>query len=240
MQLDIDTIPIPRTCHGCDSHNAREALLAIHETRTKHREYRTIDRLDQVEKNTTSEYGNRQYKVGDKLDFFKNTVNPQRTRGVVVEQIMDRQYKIRYGDDHLTKVATKKMVPVIEQVTEANPVETTVDADDAIEEDTGLTQRLRTENQSMDTDSQEQDDWPGSNEVSYSEYPEQQDQQYSDSEDTASIVSSSIDPWDEYQLEPCSWWLPLCAGHLRTLSCTVCPLSVPRLHHMFFVGLQCS
>ena len=206
MQLDIETIPIPRTRHGCDSHNAREALLAIHETRTKHREYRTIDRLEQVGKNTTSEYGDRQYKPGDKVDFFKNTVNPQRTRGVVIEQIMDRQYKIRYGDDQHTKVATKNMVPVIEQVTEANPVETTVDADDVIEEDTGLTQQPRTENQSMDkdtpgTDYQEEDDWPGSNEVSYSEYPEEQDHQYSDSEDTASIVSSSIDPWDEYQLE---------------------------------------
>ena len=34
--------------------------------RTKHREYRTNDRLEQVEKNTTPEYGDRQYKPGDK------------------------------------------------------------------------------------------------------------------------------------------------------------------------------
>ena len=63
MQLNINTIPvIPRTSHGSDSHNARESLLAIHETRTKHREHRTNDRLKQVEKNTTPEYGDRQYK----------------------------------------------------------------------------------------------------------------------------------------------------------------------------------
>ena len=129
------------------------------------------------------------------MDFFKNTVNQQRTRGLVIEQIMDKQYKIRYGDDQHTKVATKNMVPVIEQVTEANPVEATVNAEDVIEEDTGLTQQLRTENppthkDTPGTDYQEEDDWSGSNEVSNSEYPEQQDYQISDSEDTASIVSS--------------------------------------------------
>ena len=47
---------------------------------------------------------------GDRVDFFKNTVNPQRTRGVVVEQVMDRQYKVRYGDDQHTKVAVNKNV----------------------------------------------------------------------------------------------------------------------------------
>ena len=140
------------------------------------------------------------------MDFFKNMVNPQRTRGVVIEQIMDRQYKIRYGDDQHTKVATKNMVPVIEQATEANPVEATIDTEDVIEEDTGLTQQLRSGNppthkDTPGTDYQEEDDWPGPNEVSNSEYPEQQDYQISDSEDTASIVSSPIDILDEYQLE---------------------------------------
>ena len=34
----------------------------------------------------------------------------------------NKQYRIRYGDDQLTKVATKNMVLVIEQGAEANPV----------------------------------------------------------------------------------------------------------------------
>ena len=77
------------------------------------------------------------------MDFFKNTVNPQRTRGVVV---MDRQYKVRYRDDQHTKVATKNMVPVISQV---NPVDMDMDTENIIEEDTGLTQQLRTVNPSQ-------------------------------------------------------------------------------------------
>ena len=138
--------------------------MHIHETRVKHREARTNERLRLVEKNSTAEFADRQYKPGDRVDIFKNTVNPQRTRGVVIEQIMDRQYKIRYGDDQHTKVATKNMVPVIEQATEANPVEATIDTEDVIEEDTGLTQQLRSEN-TPGTDHQEEDDWPGPNEV---------------------------------------------------------------------------
>ena len=115
---------------------------------------------------------------------------------------MDRQYKIRYGDDQHTKVATKNMVPVIEQT---NPVETIVDADDVIEEDTGLTQQHRTENRSMDkdtpgTDNQEEDDRPGSNEVSYPEYPGEQDHQHGEL-DAATIVSTATDPWDEHEME---------------------------------------
>ena len=43
MQLNIDTIPvIPRTSHGCDSHNTRESILAIHETRTKQKGTSTV------------------------------------------------------------------------------------------------------------------------------------------------------------------------------------------------------
>ena len=53
--------------------------------------------------------------------FFKNMLNPQRTPRVVIEQVMDKQYKVRYGDNQYTKVATQNMVPVNSQVTEANP-----------------------------------------------------------------------------------------------------------------------
>ena len=65
------------------------------------------------------------------MDFFKNTENPQRTRGVVVEQVMDRQYKVRYGDDQHTKVATKNTVLIISQVTEANPVDMDMNTEDS-------------------------------------------------------------------------------------------------------------
>ena len=75
------------------------------------REVRTTGQLRLVEKrsNRIAECANRKYMPGDREDFFKNTVNPQRTRGVTVEQVMDRQYKVRYGDDQHTKVATQKM-----------------------------------------------------------------------------------------------------------------------------------
>ena len=108
---------------------------------------------------------------------------------------MDRQYKIRYGDDQHTKVAPKNMVPVIEQVAVANPVEVTIDTEDTIEEDTGLT--LRTEDPPIPkeipgTDQEDADAWPWSDEVSNPGYSEQQDHQVSDPEENSSIVSSPV------------------------------------------------
>ena len=38
--------------------------------------------------------------------FFKNMVNSQRTCGVIVEQVMGKQYRIGYGDNQHTKVTT--------------------------------------------------------------------------------------------------------------------------------------
>ena len=61
---------------------------------------------------------------------------------------MDKQYKVRYGDNQHTKVATQNMVPVNSQVTEANPEDMNVDTEDIIEEDTGLTQQIRMVNPS--------------------------------------------------------------------------------------------
>ena len=66
-------------------HNAREALLAIHETHVKHRETRKVTQIILVEKNLVAECANRTYKPGDSVDFFKNMVNPQRTRGVIID-----------------------------------------------------------------------------------------------------------------------------------------------------------
>ena len=92
-------------------------------------------------------------------------VNPQRTPGVVIEQVMDKQYKVRYGDNQHTKVATQNMVPVNSQVKEANSENINMDNEDIIEEDTGLTQQLRTVNPSPlrevpGTDHQGADAWP--------------------------------------------------------------------------------
>ena len=113
---------------------------------------------------------------------------------------MDRQYKVRYGDDQHTKVATQNMVPVISKVTEANPVDINMDTEDIIEEDTGLTQQLRTGNPSSPrevpgTDQQGADAWPWSDddEVSNPEYPEQQDDLGNNPEDSSLTVSSPID-----------------------------------------------
>ena len=136
------------------------------------------------------------------MDFFKNTVNPQRTRGVVV---MDRQYKVRYRDDQHTKVATKNMVPVISQV---NPVDMDMDTENKIEEDTGLTQQLRTVNpfplrEVPGTDQQGADAWPWSddNEVSNPEYPEQQGDLGNNPEDNSPTVSSPVDIPEVLQLD---------------------------------------
>ena len=61
---------------------------------------------------------------------------------------MDKQYKVRYGDNQHTKVATQNMLPVNSQVIEAKPEDINVDTEDIIEEDTGLTQQIRTVNPS--------------------------------------------------------------------------------------------
>ena len=47
-----------RTCHSSTPHNAREALLAIHETRVQYREARTSTQIERVNKNRVSKYEN--------------------------------------------------------------------------------------------------------------------------------------------------------------------------------------
>jgi hypothetical protein len=44
------------------------------------------------------------------VDFFENMVNPQRTCGVIVEQMIGTQYRVRYGDNQYNKVNTVSMV----------------------------------------------------------------------------------------------------------------------------------
>ena len=113
---------------------------------------------------------------------------------------MDKQYKVRYGDNQHTKVATKNMVLVISQVTEANPEDMNMDTEDMIEEDTGLTQQLRTVNPSPlrevpGADQQGAEAWPWSDdsEVSNPEHPEQQDNLGNNPEDSSQTVSSPVD-----------------------------------------------
>ena len=137
-----------RPRHDSKPNNAREALLAIHETCVKHTQIRTATQLTQVEKNLVGECANRKYKPGDSVDFFKNTENPQRTCGVIKEQVMEKQYKVRYGANQHTNVATRNMLLVISQDTEVNPEDTNIGIEDIIEEDTGLTQQIRRVNPS--------------------------------------------------------------------------------------------
>ena len=114
------------------------------------------------------------------MDFFKNMVNPQRTCGVIIEQVKQKQYKVRYGDNQHTKVTTHNMVPVVSPDTEDNPEDINVDIED-IEEDTDLTQQMITVNPTPPhkevpgTDQQDTDPSPWSDEdkVSSPEYPEQ-------------------------------------------------------------------
>ena len=73
------------------------------------------------------------------MDFLKNIVNPQRTCGVIIEQLMKKQYKVQYGDNQHMKVASQNMLPVNSQGTEVNHEDTNFDTEDIIEEDTGLT-----------------------------------------------------------------------------------------------------
>jgi hypothetical protein len=123
---------------------------------------------------------------------------------VVIEQVLDKQYRIRYGDDQHIKVATKNMVPVMEQGTEANPVEVTVDTEDIIEEDTGLTQQFRIDNPliskaTLGTDQEDTEAWLWPDEVSNSEYPGQQDHQVGNPEENSSIVSNPAGILEESQ-----------------------------------------
>lgn len=71
------------------------------------------------------------------MDFFENTVNPQRTSGVKVEQMMEKQYRVRYGDNQYTNVNTVNMVPANSANLETNPENDDITID-AIEEDTGV------------------------------------------------------------------------------------------------------
>ena len=82
------------------------------------------------------------------MDFFKGHGKPTRTHGVIIEQVMEKQYKVRYVDNQHTKVATQNMLPVNSQGTEVNPEDTNFDTEDIIEEDTGLTQQISTVNPS--------------------------------------------------------------------------------------------
>ena len=55
IQIDTDTEHVTeRPCHGCTPHDAREALLSIHETPVKHREFRTTSQLKLVKKKQDS------------------------------------------------------------------------------------------------------------------------------------------------------------------------------------------
>ena len=64
---------------------------------------------------------NTKYKPVDSVDIFKNTVNPQRTCGVIIQQVTQKQCKVRYGDNQHSKVTTYNMVPVVMLDTEDNP-----------------------------------------------------------------------------------------------------------------------
>ena len=87
-------------------------MQAIHDVRAKYRQARTVVQLDYVQKNRTSKYENRQYKPEESVDFFENTVNPQRTCGIIVEKMRTKQCRVRYGNNQYTKVNTVNRVPL--------------------------------------------------------------------------------------------------------------------------------
>ena len=65
LQIDTNDEHVKeRSRHDSTPHNAREALLAIHETHVKHREVKTIAQLTLVEKNRVAECANRKYRPG--------------------------------------------------------------------------------------------------------------------------------------------------------------------------------
>ena len=76
------------------------------------------------------------------MDFFENTVNPQRTCGIIVEQMMTKQYIVKYGNNQYTKVNTVNMVLANSAILEVDPEDDDLNIDE-IEEDTGLTQQPR-------------------------------------------------------------------------------------------------
>ena len=114
-------------------HKAREAL---HKTGVQYREARTSVQMDRVGKNRVSKYENRQYKPGDSVNFLKNMVNPHGRCGIIVEQMMKEQYRVRHGNSQYTKVNTVNMVPVNTADPEANPEDINITIEDK-EEDTG-------------------------------------------------------------------------------------------------------
>ena len=71
-----------------------------------------------------------------------NTVNPQRTCGVIVEQMMTKQYRVRYENNQYTKVNTVNMVPANSASLEVDPEDSDLTIGE-IEKDTGLTQQPR-------------------------------------------------------------------------------------------------
>ena len=66
---------------------------------------------------------------------------------MIIEQATEKQYKVQYGDNQHTKVATQNMLLVISQDTEVNPEDISIGIED-IEENTGLTQQMITVNPS--------------------------------------------------------------------------------------------
>ena len=87
-QYDKEEHNTEHPCHDSAPHNSKEALLAIHETRASYRKARTSAQMNKVRKNRKSKYENRKYHPLDSVDFFENMLNPQRTFGVIVEQMI--------------------------------------------------------------------------------------------------------------------------------------------------------
>ena len=146
-------------------------ILGTQYTSPQHKTYTTSAVTNRTEQN-------RQYKPGDSVNFLKNTVNSQRTHVVIVEQVMGKQYRVRYGDNQQTKVTTNNMVSFNTPDTEANPEENNITIED-IEEDTGLTQQPMIwftlpyhHKEFLGTDLSP---WSDEDEVIDPEYPEQPD-----------------------------------------------------------------
>ena len=67
---------------------------------------------------------------------------PQRTHGVIVEQMLKKQNRVRYGNNQYTKVNTVNMVPANSTGLEVDPEDDDLTIGE-IEEDTGLRQQPR-------------------------------------------------------------------------------------------------
>ena len=151
-----------------------------------------------------AECAKKKYKPDDCVNFFKNTVNPQRTCGVIIEQVMEKQYKVWSRDNQHTKVATQNMLPVISQDTEVNPEDINIGIEviiEDIEEDTGLTQQMIMVNPSPHSKrSQVQTNkdtnpspWSDEDEVSNPEYPDQQNDSDNNPGNISQAVSNTTD-----------------------------------------------